>query len=127
MKTMYGCFDAHLVYGFEDPDWHQSLDATWVESRGLRTWASAVIRNNLCSSIYGVEAMISEDGVASVDPGEKLAVDEFFLWYSAYRVGRQKRGGEEASIGKPCFRVALSGDYESEHVYYTLDDAEEAS
>ena len=86
---MYGCFDARLVYGFEDPSWSQSLNSEWLEEHGLRSYASAVIRRHLCSSVYGVPVELSPDGRLHVDDTEIAKIEALHSLFLDYIVAQK--------------------------------------
>ena len=115
---MYGCFDALLVYGFEDPIECHSLNSEWLEERGLRSYASAVIRRHLCSAVYGVPVELSPDGRLHVGDAEVALVEALHSRFLDYIVAH-KLDVAASSVG---FQLCVSGDYESEHTSYTLDD-----
>jgi hypothetical protein len=115
---MYGCFDAVLVYGFEDPSWSHSLNSEWLEEYGLRSYASSVIRRHLCSSVYGAPVELSPDGCLHVDDAEVAKVDALHSRFLDYIVAHKL----EVAAPSVGFQLCVSGDYESEHTSYTLDD-----
>lgn len=115
---MYGCFDAVLVYGFEDPIGSHSLNSEWLEEYGLRSYASSVIRRHLCSSVYGAPVELSPDGCLHVDDAEVAKVEALHSRFLDYIVAHKP----EVAAPSVGFQVCVSGDYESEHTSYTLDD-----
>ena len=130
---MHSCCDAVLVYGFEEPSWCLSLEEQWLEAQGgggLGLWASAIIRGHICSSICGVRASMSTDGMASVATADRAIADSFYERYVEYHLARPPAdnaalAGAEWSRPVLGFHLAVQADYESEHVHYTLDEVVE--
>lgn len=77
---MYGEYEPMLVYGIEDSDFESCIDEEWLNENfpGIEIYPSSMIRNCMCSAIYGIVCDIDINGVISISDEEKKIVDNLY-------------------------------------------------
>jgi hypothetical protein len=124
---MYGCGDAHLVYGFNLERRDIKFDGDWIYDKypAITCYAVDIVRNYLGEPIYGVPCdldLLTGKVTQPTEEQEKV-VTELYNKYIEYYT--KNFGDKYAKNIKLGYHLAVSGWDEEEHEQINLDEEEE--
>ena len=124
---MHTCFDAYIVYGFNEGNRDSIIEWAWAEENDFVVGALDIVRGYCGEACYGKYAEIGKEGQLVISSEDKKLVDDLFERFMKFKNLPLKQAEDESSFEYPTlgFHLIIKGDYEICSTSYTLDDVEE--
>jgi hypothetical protein len=112
---MYGCSTPILIYGWIENNSNKMINPDWIAKhyKNVNIYANEVVRNHMYSACYGIECKISNNGTIVINETNKEEVTKI---YNVWRKYYEKKNVNICALG---YYMAICGDYDYEHEYYT--------
>jgi hypothetical protein len=110
---MYGCFEARLVYGWQQMDKENVIDEDWLTENNVESFTRRVTRNNAGEFIYGLPCKVGNaTGIIRISNRNKRRV--------------KKAHQASGSTSKLGYTFGIKGDYHmTQHYSYVPGESSE--
>lgn len=125
---MYGCYNACIIYGFNEGSRDRVLDTDFLYDEGIEYGALDVVRDFCGEAVYGIIVHLGENGILEISEEDKNRVEKFFKRFMKYHKlpldKKDYKGDYTIDCEYPTleFYTAVTGDYSVCGEQYGLED-----